>query len=300
VKVRVPADVDMADRIFAGLTARQLAILGGDALLLVLMYVTVGSRLPLPLLGVVALPVALMGVLWATTSPDGTTWERMVMAAVRHFREPRRRVLAPEGIPPLPDWASGAVDRVAPLGLPVEGSSRDGHVELGAEGVAAICRASSINFALRSEAEQQALVDGFARLLNALDARVQFLVRSNRTDLRAFLDAIEEGAAGLAHPGLEAAAREHAAFLRSLASRRDILARQVLVCFREEGGAAEGRRSSLDHRVEEAAALLRGLGVRLVRLDGDEAAEVLSAASDAESDPAPPGSRSAGVVGGIW
>ncbi|MGH9168652.1 MAG: PrgI family protein [Acidimicrobiia bacterium] len=300
MKVRVPADVDMADRIFAGLTARQLAILGGDALLLVLLYVAVGARVPLPLLGVVALPIALVGLLWATTSADGTTWERIVLSALRHFREPRRRVLAPEGIPPLPDWASGAGDRLAPLGLPVEGTSRDGHVELGAEEVAAICRASSINFALRSESEQRALVDGFARLLNALEARVQFLVRSNRTDLRAFLDAIEEGAPGLPHPGLEAAAREHAAFLRSLASRRDILSRQVLVCFREEGGATEERLSSLDHRVEVAAALLRGLGVRLVRLDGDQTAEVLSAASDPESEPAPTGSRFPDVVEGTW
>jgi hypothetical protein len=300
MKVRVPADVDMADRIFAGLTARQLAILGGHALLLVLLYVTMGPRFPLPLFGVVAAPITLVGLLWATTSSDGTTWERIAVAALRHFGRPRRQVLAPEGIAPLPAWASGAAGAVAPLELPFEGTSRDGHVELGAEGIAAICRASSINFALRSEAEQQALVDGFARLLNALDAPVQFLVRSNRADLRSFVDAIEEGAPRLPHPGLEAAAREHAAFLRSLADRRDILSRQALLCFREPGGAAEERLTRLDHRVEEAAALLRGLGVRLARLDGDQAAELLAAASDAESELAPRGSGLLEVVEGSW
>jgi hypothetical protein len=300
MRVRVPADVDMADRIFAGLTARQLAILAGHALLLIFLYVTMGPRVPLPLFGVVAAPIALVGLLWATTSSDGTTWERIAVAALRHFGKPRRRVLAPEGIASLPAWASRAAEAVAPLELPFEGATRDGHVELGAEGIAAICQASSINFALRSEAEQQALVEGFARLLNALDAQVQFLVRSNRADLRSFVDAIEERALGLPHPGLEAAAREHAAFLRSLAARRDILSRHVLLCFREPGGAAEERITRLDHRVEEAAALLRGLGVRLARLDGDQAADLLAAASDAESELAPRGSGLLEVVEGSW
>jgi hypothetical protein len=301
VKVRIPADVDMADRIFAGLTARQLAILGGHALLLLALYVGLGQRMPLSIFGVLAVPMALAGLLWATTTPHGTTWERLALAALRHFGKPRRRVLAPEGIPGLPAWAAGAAGAVAPLELPLEGASHDGHVELGNEGMAAICLASSINFALRSDAEQLALVAGFARLLNALDAPVQFLVRSNRADLRSFLDAIEEGAAGLPHPGLEAAAREHAAFLRSLASRRDVLSRQVLVCFREPGGVADERFSRLHHRVEEAAALLRGMGVRLVPLDGERSTELLATASDPESEPVPRGARLGdGVVEGTW
>lgn len=301
MKVRIPADVDMADRIFAGLTARQLAILGGDGLLLLALYVGLGQRVPLPLLGVLAVPMALVGLLWATTSPHGATWERLALAALRHFGKPRRRVLAPEGIPGLPAWASSAAGAVAPLELPLQGAARDGHVDLGNEGMAAICLASSVNFALRSDAEQLALVAGFARLLNALDAPVQFLVRSNRADLRGFLDAIEEGAAGLPHPCLEAAAREHAAFLRSLASRRDVLSRQVLVCFRQPGGVAEERFSRLHYRVEEAAALLRGMGVRLVPLDGDRAAELLATASDPESEPVPRGARLGdGVVEGTW
>jgi len=300
VKVRIPADVDMADRIFAGLTARQLAILGGHALLLLALYVGLGQRVPLPLFGGLAVPMALVGLLWATTSPHGTTWERLALAALRHFGTPRRRVLAPEGIPRLPAWASSAAGAVAPLELPLQGATRDGQVELGNEGMAAICLASSINFALRSEVEQRALIAGFARLLNALDAPVQFLVRSNRADLRGFVDAIEEGAGGLPHPGLEAAAREHATFLRSLASRRDVLSRQVLVCFREPG-VAEERPSRLDHRVEEAAALLRGMGIRLAQLDGERAVDLLATASDPESEPGPRGARLGdGVVGGTW
>jgi len=288
----------MADRIFAGLTARQLAILGVHALFLALLYGVLGERVPLPLLGVIALPIACLGLLWATTSAEGTTWERMALSALRHLGRPRKRVLAPEGIPPSPSWA-GDVPSLAPIEFPVRDASPDGQMDLGDDGAAAICRASSINFALRSETEQRALVEGFARLLNALDAPVQFLVRSNRVDLRGLVGAIDEAAGGLPHPALEAAALEHAGFLRSLGGRRDVLSRQVLICFREPGLAAE-EASGLGHRIEEAGALLRGIGVRLVRQEGAENSALLASATDPEAEPPHQGAASSGVVEGTW
>jgi PrgI family protein len=299
MRVRIPANVDMADRIFAGLTARQLAILGAHALVLALLYGALGKQLPLPLLGVIALPIVSLGLLWATTSAGGTTWERMVLSAVRHFARPRRRVLAPEGIPRSPSWV-GDVPSLAPIEFPVNDASRDGHVDLGEQGASAICRASSVNFALRSETEQRALVDGFARLLNALEEPVQFLVRSNRVDLRGLIGGIDEAAGALPHPALEAAAREHAAFLRSLGRRRDALSRQVLICFREPDGADESA-SGLGHRVEEAGALLRGIGVRLARQEGQAIAELLARTTDPEAEPPHQGTESSsGVVEGTW
>jgi hypothetical protein len=301
VRVRVPADVDMADRIFAGLTARQLAILGAHGLVLLALYAVLGERIPLPLLGAGAVPICLLGLLWATTSPEGTTWEQMALAAFRHFARPRRRVLAPEGIPEPPAWA-GEIGALAPVEFPAQDASADGHVDLGDDGAVAICRASSVNFALRSETEQRALIEGFARTLNALDEPLLFLVRSNRVDLRRLIEAIEERAGGLPHPALEAAAREHAAFLRSLAARRDVLSREVLLCFREPGPTGgEEAASALAHRVEEAAALLRGLGVRLVRLEGAEATDLLSRAADPETEPARSGIGPwTGPVEGSW
>src|SRR6266545_4947099 len=54
-----------------------------------------------------------------------------------------------------------------------------------------------------SETEQEALIDGFGRLLNALDAPVSFHVRSNRADLRGLIEGIEERSVGLPHSHLE-------------------------------------------------------------------------------------------------
>ena len=297
MRVRVPADVEMADRIFAGLTARQLAVLGAAGGLVLLAWVALGERVPLAVFAALAVPVAAVGLVWATTSPEGTTWEGLATAALRHFTRPRRRVLAPEGVPDSPSWAGELFGEVAPLDLPARKASLDGHLELGADGAAAVCRASAINFALRSEEEQRALVEGFGRLLHALDAPAQFVVRSNRADLRREVQGLEERAGALPHPGLERAAREHAGFLRALASRRDVLQRQVLVCLREPGGPSQTETlARLDHRAEEAAALLRGMGIRLARLEGEEAAQVLARACDPEG---PPASGLAGAAGEV-
>lgn len=284
MKVRVPADVDMADRVFAGLTARQLAILGAHAIGLWVLWATVGRLVPAFVFGAFAVPVATVGFVWATIKFEGTTAERLAAAALTHVRVPRRRVLAPEGIAAAPAWAPRSSAPVAPLEQIFDIPDADGVIDLGEHGHAVVCRASSINFALRSDVEQRALVDAFGRLLNALDAPVEFLIRSDRADLAAMIAGLEESAAELAHPALEDAAREHAAFLCALGARRDVLARQVLVCFRDPGaGDANAAGVRLSHRVEEAETLLRGLGIRLRKLEGAEAASLLARASDPES-----------------
>ena len=76
-----------------------------------------------------------------------------------------------------------------------------------------ICRASAVTFSLRTPAEQEALVAGFARFLNSLGEPVEILVRAEPVDLTAAIDALLDAAPGMPHPALEAAARRHARFL---------------------------------------------------------------------------------------
>jgi hypothetical protein len=271
----------MADRILAGLTARQLAILGVHGLALWALWSAVGERVDPYVLGAVAVPVAALGFVWATAKVDGTTVERLAVAALRFLRTSRRRVLAPEGVPTLPRWIGRRNVSVAPLDLPVAGVSPAGCVDLGAEGSVVACRASSVNLALRSEIEQQALIEGFGRLLNALDEGVQFLVRADGVQVAALVEDMERRARALPHPALEEAALEHAAFLCVLAGRRDVLTRQVFICFHDRRPAHEAA-PRLAHRAEEAATLLRGMGVRLTRLDNTEAERLISRACDPE------------------
>lgn len=284
MKVRVPADVDMADRVLAGLTARQVAILGAHALALWGLWAVLGRFVPAFVFGVLAVPIATVGFVWATVKVEGTSLEKLAAAALTHLRTPRRRVLAPEGIPASPSWAPSPPGPPAPLELPMNAPDETGLVSLGPEGHAVICRASSINFALRSEMEQRALVDAFGRLLNALDAPLQLLIRSDRANLGVIVGDLDDRAAELPHPALEEAAREHADFLRLLGARRDVLARQVLICFRDPSlETPETATARLGHRIEEAETLLRGLGIRLTRLEETEATYLLARACDPES-----------------
>jgi len=270
---RIPVDVDREDQLLASLTARQLCILASAAVVAWLVGVTVRTVLPVPAAIAVAWLVLLVGLALALGRRDGLSLDRLVLAAWRQRRVPRWMVPAPEGVQPAPAFLADAdVDGElpAPLELPVVGLSEEGVLDLGAEGAAVICRASGVAFSLRTEAEQDALVHGFARLLHSITAPVQVLVRAVPVDLAGMISAIERAAGGLPHPALEAAAREHAGFLSSLAARRDVLGREILVVFHEPA-AGQATTEALGRCAEQAASLLAGVGVMLRRLDGEQA-----------------------------
>src|SRR6185437_11241629 len=54
-----------------------------------------------------------------------------------------------------------------------------------------IIETSSINFELKSEEEQDILLDSFQNFLNALPTTIQILVRSREIDCEQYLEAIE-------------------------------------------------------------------------------------------------------------
>jgi len=287
-RVRIPADVERPDKLLAGLTARQLAILGTAGVVLWAGYAATRHLVPLPLYGAVALPIGAIAAALALGRFEGVAADRWVCFAWRHHRSPHRLVPAPDGVPSVPAFLPVDPEPLPqPLRLPLTGVSAEGIIDLGAEGMAVTCRASAVTFSLRTPAEQEALVAGFARWLNSLDQPAQLLVRAEPIDLGPAIDALLAAAPGLAHPALEAAARDHAAFLGELARRRDLLRREVLVVLRQASGPdAPGR---LARRAEAAASALGAAGVTLVPLDGASAAAGLAGALDPAGGPRPAG-----------
>jgi hypothetical protein len=277
--VKIPSDIDLPDVLLWGLTARQVAILGATGLFLGAGYLALTPFVSPFLLAVPGALAAAAGVAVAFARPDGVAAERWLHAGMRYLTSPRKRVLAPEGTPEVPSWAASK-ERIAPLDFPVTDVDDSGVVELGRAGCALVCRASAINFALCSEAEQQGLIEGFGRLLNALDSPVSFVVRSERADLRPHVEAIENAASGLSTRGLEVAARSHAAFLASLAARRDVLRREVYLVLRSQETDREQAAAGLLRRADDARGLLRGMGIRIQPLSGAQVAEVLARASE--------------------
>ena len=278
-RVRIPADFERPDKLMAGLTARQLAILAVAAVILWAGYAATRHLVPVAADGALAVPIGAVAVTLALAKMEGTAADRWVAAAWRHHRSPRRLVPASDGVQAPPAFLGVPAGPLpAPLRLPLGEVAADGIVDLGGDGLALLCRASAVTFSLRTPVEQEALVAGFARFLNSLAERVQILVRAEPVDLTPTIDALLDAAPGLPHPALEAAARGHAAFLADLAERRDLLRREVLVVLRQPaGGDARGR---LQRRAAEATAALGAAGVALTVLDGPAAAACLTRALD--------------------
>jgi hypothetical protein len=297
-RVRIPADVERPDKLLAGLTARQLAILGVAAVALWGGYAATRRVLPIVVFAVIAVPVAAAATMLALGRFEGVPADRWVGFAWRHRRSPQRLVPAADGVPAAPAFLATSTEQAPdPLRLPLAGVEAGGVVDLGADGVALVCRASAVTFSLRTPAEQEALVAGFARWLNALDQPVQILVRAEPVDLTPSIDAVLDAAPGLPHPALEAAARDHAAFLADLAARRDLLRREVLVVLRQTASSnSADAPARLHRRAVEAASALGAAGVTLVALDGPAAAGVLARALDPAGD-FRPGAGSASLDG---
>ncbi|WIV57964.1 PrgI family protein [Amycolatopsis nalaikhensis] len=340
--VRIPADVDREDRVIGPLTARQLLILGVTGIVLYGTYTITRELVPLAVFLIVAIPIGVTAAFLALGQRDGITLDRLVLAALRQRMSPQHRVAAPEGIRPAPEWLTnqvtpdGTVDSTgaktsakkkgtaaaasgvspAALRLPAEGVTDTGVIDLGKDGVAAVAVCSTINFGLRTPAEQESLVASFGRYLHSLTAPVQVLVRAERLDLSGQIAELREQAGGLPHPALEQAAREHADYLDQLRRATDLLRRQVLLILREPlhataptdglGGASPlaaltARRKAakqagvvdeatrraaearLVRRLGEAVELLSPSGITVTPLDAGQATAVLAAACNPDS-----------------
>ncbi len=286
---RIPADVARPDRIAFNLTARQLAVLATTGLLAWLLATTAQLLVPSLVADALALPLVAVGAALALGQHDGLGLDQLALAALLQARAPRRQVPAPEGVPAPPDLLAGIPTgpRPGPLALPARGIGPDGLVDLGGDGMALVCQASTVNFALRTPEEQEALVAAFARVLHALTGPVQLVVSAERVDLARLVRDLHQRAGGLPHPRLEQCARDHARFLGELARRRDVLRRTWLLVLRDPTRPDAGAR--LARRAEEAAALLHAAGVQLVPLDQPHAHAAVGRAVDLDSPPPPGG-----------
>jgi hypothetical protein len=295
-RVRLPADIELEDRLAFGLTFRQLTVLVIAALLGYGVFISVSAFLPLPVAAAAASPVALAGALLALGRRDGLPADRLALIAARYLSRPRRRVLAPEGIPaPLP----GAPKRpaLAPLDLPVRTVLRSGIVERTDGGFCALLRASSTSFALRSEEEQAALVEAFGRFLNSAADPLEIVIASEPVDLEARAESLQRAALELPNAALRRAALGHARFLSQLASGEEVRRREILLVLSiTRARDRQAARTALERRAAEAIELLRAAGVELRLLRGEEAANRLARSLDPPGPPA--GSELTGVVQG--
>lgn len=279
-RARIPADIDLPDRIAYGFTTGQLAVMAVASVLGLGVYRVLGPLVPAPVLLAILIPFAGLAIVLALCRRDGLPMDAWLLAALRHAGAPKHVVPAPG---PAPAWAP-TPDRASPptrlLRLPVNAITGSGTIDTGDRTVAVVA-CSTINIALRSGTEQAALLGGYGQWLNSLTGPAQIVVSSRRVELAGRAARVLRTADALPNPALADAARDYAAFLGDLADRCDPLWRTVTVSVTSDVGIVgpAGRTQAL-RRADHTAAALAVLGAQTAVLDGERVTAVLACATD--------------------
>ncbi|MBF6556358.1 MAG: PrgI family protein [Acidimicrobiales bacterium] len=312
---KVPADVERPDRVLAGLTARQVAILAATAATVYGQWWVIGRVVPLIVFAVLAGPLVVAGIALAVGRRDGVAVFDLARAALAFRMRARRLHTRPPGTgPAAPGWARERAHysrypcgRTGQLRLPPHAITDTPHhpaplacLDLGTSGVAVIAAASTVNFSMRTDTEQYALIGCFARLLHAQTGPVQILIRTHQIDLRPALAELADSLGRLPHPTLRAAATAHHRWLSELATDTTLLTHQVLLVLREPthlhttqpgftGAVGSGRRvaavTRLAQRLDDARRTLAGAEITLTPLSPEQAHAVLATCADPTRDP---------------
>ena len=92
-----------------------------------------------------------------------------------------------------------------------------------------VLRCSTINFLLKSEEEQDAIIISFQRFLNALDFPVQIMVRSNKLDIDWYLEKLKEKAVNQKNSLLQNQTYEYIEYLKKLVEVAQIMKKEFYI-----------------------------------------------------------------------
>lgn len=157
----------------------------------------------------------------------------------------------------------------------------------------AVLICSSINFALKSEDEQQAIIQAYMRFLNALDFPIQILVQSRRLNIDPYLLKLKHLEQGQTNDLLRAQIAEYHTFVSELVSLGDIMSKRFyavipydplsnkrkswfsrmkeiftpVMTMRVKDERFKSRREDLFQRVNMVSNLLLGMGIKPTLVD---------------------------------
>lgn len=164
----------------------------------------------------------------------------------------------------------------------------------------AVLEVSSINFDLKSTAEQEAIIVQYQNFLNSVDFPVQILITSRKLNIENYLEFLTEKEKGQMNELLRLQVSEYKNFIRSLVSAANIMEKNfyIVVPFspiesKEKGffsnlfnmmnpkkNIIEKRetfntyKNQLYQRVDHITAGLSGIGIRMVPLKTQELVEL--------------------------
>lgn len=176
---------------------------------------------------------------------------------------------------------------------------RDGIVILKDNSMKAILMVSSLNFALKSEDEQEAIISQFQNYLNSLDFSTQIFIQSRRLDIRPYIAVMEDRQKVQTNDLIKIQTREYIDFIKNFTENVNIMSKNFFITVsytpsvvqgkkiptfgkkdmeKERVGLAESfeeNRSQLEQRLNIVEQGLSSVGLRLVRLGTEEIIELL-------------------------
>jgi len=106
---------------------------------------------------------------------------------------------------------------------------RDGVAILNDGSLRAILLASSINFALKSQEEQRAIIAQFQNFINTVDFSVQFSVQSRNLDIEPYIEKLQAEYKQESNPLLQTQIQEYIEFIKTFTDDADIMRKAFFV-----------------------------------------------------------------------
>lgn len=174
---------------------------------------------------------------------------------------------------------------------------RDGVVLLRGGQMCRILLASSINFALKSQDEQKAILLSFQNVLNTLDFSIQIYIQSRRMNIEPYLAILREREPNQDNDLMRVQLREYMEFIKTFTAEVEVMTKNFFVVIpytaapinltknfgsllgQGKGGGTttesrfEEQRIQLDQRVAIVEQGLAQIGVRTIALSTDELVE---------------------------
>ena len=151
---------------------------------------------------------------------------------------------------------------------------RDGILLLPQNNYRAILSVSALNFELRSEDEQDAIIDTYESFLNSIGWPIQILVRTREIDMDGYLEDLSHRLQSETIPVYKTQLKNYDEFIRSLITDNKILTRHfyIVIPFRPSYNKADFDliREQLKLRIDIITKGIARLGMRADQLDSLE------------------------------
>ncbi|MDO8569319.1 MAG: hypothetical protein Q7R89_00830 [bacterium] len=178
---------------------------------------------------------------------------------------------------------------------------REGIVLLKDGGMRSILLCSSLNFALKSEDEKQAILFQFQDFLNSLDFSIEIVIQSRKLDIRPYIALLEERGRAQTNNLMKIQVREYIEFIKSFTENTNIMTKNFFIVVpyspailttnqsgivsrlgfgtkKEQAAATEAsfdeNRSQLEERLSVVEQGLIRTGIRVAHLGTEEVIEL--------------------------